>query len=111
MAIEENKKRCKGLRTSKSRTNVSTENNHTTHEKLKKIVNRTQPAVLSGQSKKIWFEIGLDLKIDLSKRWDDDYNRDDLNSELNFENMNSSYVRLLRIKTPSRLSPTIRNSC
>ena len=47
MAIEENKKRCKGLRTSKSRTNVSTENNHTTlhytHEKLKKIVNPTQP--------------------------------------------------------------------
>ena len=30
MAIEENKKRCIGLRTSKSRTNVSTENNHTT---------------------------------------------------------------------------------
>ena len=47
MAIEENKKRCKGLRTSKSRTNVSTENNHSTHEKLKKIVNPTQPAVRS----------------------------------------------------------------
>ena len=47
MAIEENKKRCKGLRTSKSRTNVSTENNHTTHEKLKKIVNPNQPAVRS----------------------------------------------------------------
>ena len=45
IAIEENKKRCKGLRTSKSRTNVSTENNHSTHEKLKKIVNPTQPAV------------------------------------------------------------------
>ena len=45
MAIEENKKRCIGLRTSKSRTNVSTENNHSTHEKLKKIVNPTQPAV------------------------------------------------------------------
>ena len=45
IAIEENKKRWKGLRTSKSRTNVSTENNYTTHEKLKKIVNPTQPAV------------------------------------------------------------------
>ena len=45
MAIEANRKRCKGLRTSKSRTNVSTENNHSTHEKLKKIVNPTQPAV------------------------------------------------------------------
>ena len=45
MAIEANRKRCEGLRTSKSRTNVSTENNHSTHEKLKKIVNPTQPAV------------------------------------------------------------------
>ena len=45
MAIEENKKRCKGLRTSKSRTNVSTVS---THEKLKKIVN---PDPTRGQSK------------------------------------------------------------
>ena len=48
IAIEENRKRCKGLRTSKSRTNVSTENNHSIHEKLKKIV---KPNPTRGQSK------------------------------------------------------------
>ena len=118
MAIEENKKRCKGLRTSKSRTNVSTENNHSTHEKLKKITHEklkkiVNPNPTRGQSKKFWFEIGLDLKIDrdpIPDRRDDDYNRDDLNTVANFENMNSSYVRLLQIKTPKTPSPTIWKS-
>ena len=63
MAIEANRKRCKGLRTSKSRTNVSTENNHTTHEKLKKIVNPTR-----GQSKNFDRSI-LSYLHRLQSRW------------------------------------------